>query len=49
MRQEHTFKQARRKRPGEDTAYQRITRRRYDLEWTVNAAAVAYDEKSDGM
>jgi transposase len=49
VRQEHTFKQARRGRPGADTAYRRITRRRYDLEWTVNAAAVAYDEKSDGM
>jgi transposase len=49
VRQEHTFKQARRGRPGADTAYRRITRRRYDLEWTVNTAAVAYDEKSDGM
>jgi transposase len=49
VRQEHTFKQARRGRPGADTAYRRITRRRYDLEWTVEAAAVAYDEKSDGM
>jgi transposase len=49
VRQEHTSKQARRGRPGADTAYRRITRRRYDLEWTVNAAAIAYDEKSDGM
>jgi transposase len=49
VRQEHTFKQARRGRPGADTAYRRITRRRYDLEWTVEATAIAYDEKSDGM
>lgn len=49
VRQVHTFKQARRGRPGADTAYRRITRRRYDLEWTVDAAAIAYDEKSDGM
>lgn len=49
VRQEHTFKQARRGRPGPDTAYRRITRRRYDLEWTLDQAAVAYDEKSDGM
>jgi hypothetical protein len=49
VRQEHTFKQARRGRPGADTAYRRITRRRYDLEWTVDATAIAYDEKSDGM
>lgn len=49
VRQEHTFKQARRGRPGPDTAYRRITHRRYDLEWTLDQAAVAYDEKSDGM
>jgi transposase len=49
VRPEHTFKQARRGRPGPDTAYRRITRRRYDLEWTLDQAAVAYDEKSDGM
>lgn len=49
VRQEHTFKQARRGRPGPGTAYRRITRRRYDLEWTVDTAAIAYDEKSDGM
>jgi transposase len=49
VRQEHTFKQARRGRPGSDTAYRRITRRRYDIEWTVDTAAIAYDEKSDGM
>ncbi|HEY1874377.1 MAG TPA: IS1634 family transposase [Steroidobacteraceae bacterium] len=49
VRQEHSFKQARRGRPGPNTAYRRITRRRYDLEWTLDQAAVAYDEKSDGM
>lgn len=49
VRQQHTFKQARRGRPGPDTAYRRITRRRYDLEWTLDQAALAYDEKSDGM
>jgi transposase len=49
VRQEHTFKQARRGRPGPETAYRRITRRRHDLEWTVDTAAIAYDEKSDGV
>lgn len=49
VRHEHTFKQARRGRPGPDTAYRRLTRRRYDLEWTLDQAAVAYDEQSDGM
>ena len=48
VRAEHDFKQTRRGRPGPDTAYRRITHRRYDLEWTIDAA-VAYDEKSDGM
>jgi hypothetical protein len=49
VRAEHDFKQTRRGRPGPDTAYRRITHRRYDLEYTMDAAAVAYDEKSDGM
>jgi transposase len=49
VREEHTFKQSRRGRPGPDTAYRKITRRRYDIEWTLDAQAVAYDQKSDGM
>ena len=49
VRAEHDFKQTRRGRPGPDTSYRRITHRRYDLEWTIDAAAVAYDEKSDGV
>lgn len=49
VRAEHDFKQTRRGRPGPDTSYRRITHRRYDLEWKIDAAAVAYDEKSNGM
>jgi transposase len=49
VREEHRFKQARRGRPGPDTAYRKITRRRYDLEWNIDQAAIAYDQKSDGM
>ena len=49
VREEHSFKQARRGRPGPDMAYRKITRRRYDLEWTLDEAAIAYDQKSDGM
>ncbi len=49
VREEHRFKQARRGRPGPDMAYRRITRRRYDIEWSIDEAAVAYDQKSDGM
>lgn len=49
VRAAHTFKQTRPGRPGPDTSYRRITHRRYDLEWTIDTAAIAYDEKSDGM
>jgi hypothetical protein len=48
-RPEHTFKQKQRGRPGPDTEYRRVTRRRYDLEWTVNQAAIDSEKKSDGM
>ncbi len=46
---EHSFKQTRRGRPGPNSAYRRITRRHYDLEWSIDQAAVTYDERSDGM
>ena len=49
MREEHRYKQNQRGRPGPNTVYRKITRRRYDLEWTVDEAAIAYDQKSDGM
>jgi len=48
-RPEHTFKQTHRGRPGPDTEYRRVTRRRYDLEWSIDQAAIDYDKKSDGM
>ena len=47
--EEHSFKQTRRGRPGADTAYRRITRRRFDIEWSIEHKAIDYDEKSDGM
>lgn len=49
VRAEHAFKQTHRGRPGPDTSYRRITHRRYDIEWTIDCATVAYDEKSDGV
>ncbi|SOE87860.1 hypothetical protein SAMN05446935_8526 [Burkholderia sp. YR290] len=49
VREEHEFKQTKRGRPGPDTAYRKITRRRFDLEWTIDEGAIAYDHKSDGM
>ena len=48
-REEHLFRQVRRGRPGPDTAYRKITKRRYDIEWTLDAEAIAYDQQSDGM
>lgn len=48
-RPEHTFKQTQRGRPGPQTEYRRVTRRRYDLEWSLDQTAIDYDKKSDGM
>ena len=48
-RPEHTFKQTQRGRPGPDTEYRRVTKRRYDIEWAIDQAAIDYDKKSDGM
>jgi transposase len=49
VREEHRFKQTRRGRPGPDTAYRKITKRRFDIEWQTDENAIAYDHKSDGM
>ena len=49
VREEHVFKQARRGRPGPDTAYRKITKRRFDVQWDTDQEAIAYDRKSDGM
>ena len=49
VREEHVFKQARRGRPGPDTAYRKITKRRFDVQWNTDEDAIAYDRRSDGM
>jgi transposase len=49
VREEHQYKQTQRGRPGPDTAYRKITKRRFDIEWTTDDEAIAYDHKSDGM
>jgi transposase len=49
VREHNIFKQARRGRPGPNTAYHKITKRRFDIEWTIDQDAIAYDHKSDGM
>jgi transposase len=49
VREEHRFRQTHRGRPGPNTAYRKLTRRRFDIEWRIDKDAVAYDELSDGM
>lgn len=49
VREEHRFVQRRRGRPGPETGYRRVTRRRWDVEWEADEAAIVYDRKSDGM
>src|SRR6202022_3794765 len=49
VREEHEYRQTRRGRPGPETAYRKITRRRFDIEWTTDEQAIAYDHRSDGM
>src|SRR5499433_502647 len=49
VREHHIYKQARRGRPGPNTSYRKITKRRFDIEWTIDQDAIAYDHRSDGM
>ena len=49
VRGEHQYKQTQRGRPGPETAYRKITKRCFDIEWSADDAAIAYDHKSDGM
>jgi len=49
VHEEHRFRQARRGRPGPETPYRKITRQRWDVEWTLDETTIAYDRKSDGM
>lgn len=46
---EHRYRQSTRGRPGKQTTYRRITRLRWDIEWSLDQAAIDYDRKSDGM
>ena len=47
--EEHRFRQMRSGRPGPDTPYRKITRRRWDLQWSLQQETIEYDRKSDGM
>lgn len=44
-----TFKQAKRGRPGPNTAFVRKAKKSWHLVWELDQAAVDYDRKSDGM
>jgi len=35
VREDHVYKQTRRGRPGPETAYRKITKRRFDIEWST--------------
>jgi transposase len=48
-REEHQYRQRGPGRPCADTSYRRATRCRFDIEWSNDEAAIAYDRKSDGM
>lgn len=45
----HSYRQARPGRPGPDTPYRRRSRPRLALAWTLDDAAIARDQRSDGM
>ena len=49
VREQHSFKQSHRGRPSPNTTFRKITRRRYDIEWSLDQDAIAYDQKSDGQ
>lgn len=48
-RPDHSFRQMRPGRPGKDTPYRRITKKRLTVDWSIDQVAVDYDRKSDGM
>jgi transposase len=49
VREEHVFKQTRRGRPGPNTAYRKIVKRRFDVQWSTDEEAITHDRRSDGM
>jgi transposase len=45
----HGFKQRGPGRPSATTTYRRTTRRYFDLEWSLDEQAIAYDRRTDGV
>ena len=46
---EHTYRQERPGRPGANTKYVKQTKKRWQIEWSIDEEKVAYDHASDGM
>jgi transposase len=49
VREDETFRQAKRGRPGPDTQFVRQVRSRFDLTWRLDAEALAIAEREDGV
>ena len=49
VRAENAYKQTRRGRPDPTTAYRRVTSRRFDIDWSLDQAAIDCDQASDGL
>ena len=47
--EQHEFRQDRRGRPGPETRYRRVTKRRLSIDWSIDESAIEFDRKSDGM
>lgn len=45
---ETSYRQEKRGRPGKDTRYRKVERKRFELSFSVDADRVAYDAKTDG-
>ena len=45
----HQFRQTRRGRPGPNTQYQRKSKQHWQVRFSIDETAIAYDRKSDGM
>jgi len=49
LTKDSSYKQVGPGRPGPETQFRRVGKRRWDLTWELDSAKVAYDAKSDGM
>jgi transposase len=48
-REEETYRQARKGRPGKDTKYIKETKRRFEISWSIDQACLAEAEATDGI